>query len=61
LARGGYRFEDDASKAIWIVRFENYKNFGGPLIATGNTNRSGDQSQTLTYESVAMNRSTIRC
>jgi hypothetical protein len=49
----GYRFEDDASKATWIVLFENYKNFGGPLIATRNTNRSGDQSQTLTYESVS--------
>jgi hypothetical protein len=48
----GYRFEDDASKATWIVLFENYKNFGGPLIATRNTNRSGDQTQTLTYESV---------
>jgi len=49
----GYRFEDDASKATWIVLFENYKNFGGPLIATRNTNRSGDQSQTFTYESVS--------
>jgi hypothetical protein len=49
----GYRFEDDASKATWIALFENYKNFGGPLIATRNTNRSGDQSQTFTYESVS--------
>ena len=49
----GYCFEDDASKAIWIALFENYKNFGGPLIATRNTNRSGDQSQTFTYESVS--------
>jgi len=50
----GYRFEDDTSKATWIVLFENYMNFGGPLIATRNTNRSGDQSQTLTYESVSL-------
>ena len=49
----GYRFEDDASKATWIVLFENYKSFGGPLIATRNTNRSGNQSQTFSYESVS--------
>jgi hypothetical protein len=49
----GYRFEDDASKATWIVRFEDYKNFGGPLMATKNTSRSGDRSQTFTYESVS--------
>jgi hypothetical protein len=24
----GYRFEDDASKATWIVRFDDYKSFG---------------------------------
>ena len=49
----GYRFEDDASKATWIVRFDDYKNFGGPLMATRNTSRSGDYSQTLIYESVS--------
>ena len=49
----GYRFEDDASKATWITLFENYKNFGGPLIATRNTNRSGNQSQIFIYESVS--------
>ena len=49
----GYRFEDDASKETWIVRFDDYKNFGGPLMATKNTSRSGDHSQTFTYESVS--------
>ena len=49
----GYRFEDDTSKATWIVRFDDYRNFGGPLMATKNTSRSGDHSQTFTYESVS--------
>jgi hypothetical protein len=49
----GYRFEDDRSKATWIALFEDYKNFGGPLMATRNTNRSVDQSQTFTYKSVS--------
>lgn len=49
----GYRFEGDASKATSIALFEDYKNFGGPLMATRNTNRRGDQSQTFTYESVS--------
>ena len=49
----GYRFEDDASKAIRIVRFDDYRNFGGPLMATKNTSRSGDHSQTFFYEAVS--------
>ena len=49
----GYRFEDDASKATWILKFDDYKSFGGPLMATKNTSRSGDHSQTFTYESVS--------
>jgi hypothetical protein len=49
----GYRFEDDASKATWIVRFDDYKKFSGPLTATKNTSRSADHSQTFTYESVS--------
>lgn len=48
----GHRFEDEASKATWIVRFDDYKNFGGPLMAT-NASRSGDHSQIFTYESVS--------
>jgi hypothetical protein len=50
----GYRFEsDDASKTIRIQLFEDYKTFGGPLIATKNVSRAGDQSQTFTYTSVS--------
>jgi len=50
----GYRFEaDDASKALTTVVFEDYKNFGGPLIATKHTFRTGDHSQTFIYKSVS--------
>ena len=50
----GYRFEaDDASKTLTIALFQDYKNFGGPLIATRNITRTGDRSQTFTYESVS--------
>jgi len=53
----GYRFEsDDASKTITIALFEDYKNFGGPLMATKNTSRTGDRSQTFTYKSVSYER-----
>jgi hypothetical protein len=48
----GYRFENDATKAIQIMVFDDYRNFGGPLIATKNTSRSGDHSQTVSYQSV---------
>jgi hypothetical protein len=49
----GYRFEaDDASKTITIALFQDYKNFGGPLIATKNISRTGDKSQTFTYRAV---------
>jgi len=50
----GYRFQaDDASKTVSIALFEDYKSFGGPLIATKNTFRTGDQFQTFTYQSVS--------
>jgi len=50
----GYRFQsDDSSKAAIIALFEDYKNFGGPLVATTNTTRSGDHFQTFTYKSVS--------
>jgi hypothetical protein len=50
----GYRFQvDSASKAVAIVLFDDYKNFGGPLVATKNTSRSGDHFQTMTYKSVS--------
>jgi len=50
----GYRFEaDDASKTITIAVFTDYKSFGGPLVATRNLSRTGDRSQTFTYQSVS--------
>ena len=50
----GYRFEaDDASKTVTTALFQEYKSFGGPLIATRNTARTGDRSQTFIYDSVS--------
>jgi hypothetical protein len=50
----GYRFEsDDASKTITIDLFQDYKSFGGPLMATKNVFRTGDRSGTRTYKSVS--------
>jgi hypothetical protein len=50
----GYRFQsDDASKTLTFAIFEDYKNFGGPLIATKNTTRAGNNSRTFIYESVS--------
>ena len=50
----GYRFEsDDASKTITIALFQEYKNFGGPMMATKIVFRTGDQSGIRTYESVS--------
>jgi len=50
----GYRFEsDDSSKTPTVAIFEDYRNFGGPLIATRNTTRAGHNSQTFTYKSVS--------
>jgi hypothetical protein len=50
----GYRFEaDDGSKTITVALFQDYKNFGGPLVATKNISRTGDQTRTFTYKSVS--------
>ncbi len=50
----GYRFQsDDSSKTLTFATFEDYRNFGGPLIATTNTTRAGKNSRTFTYESVS--------
>jgi len=49
----GYRFQaDDSSKAIIIAVFDDYKDFGGLLVATKNTSRSGDHFQTFLYRTV---------
>ena len=50
----GYRFQvDDGSGKIAIALFDDYKNFGGPLVATKNTFRVGDHSQTFLYKSIS--------
>jgi hypothetical protein len=35
-----------------IVLFQDYKNFGGPLMATKATSRSGDHWRSFTYQTV---------
>jgi hypothetical protein len=49
----GYRFQsDDSSSGMNIALFQDYKNFGGPLIATKRISRDGSGVQTLTFTSV---------
>jgi outer membrane lipoprotein-sorting protein len=50
----GYRFQaDDSSGAIVVVLFEDYKRFGGPLVATRITSRNGDNRRTFTFKTVS--------
>jgi outer membrane lipoprotein-sorting protein len=50
----GYRFQaDNSSGAMATALFQDYKSFGGPLVATKQTSRSGDQTQTFTFKSVS--------
>ncbi len=50
----GYRFQADASaKTIVIAGFDDYKSFGGRLVATKMSNRVDDRRQTLTIQSVS--------
>ena len=51
----GYRFQSDqqSSTSITITRFEDYKSFGGPLVATKVISRTGDSTQTFTFLSVS--------
>jgi hypothetical protein len=50
----GYRFQaDDSSETVVVVQFENYKSFGGPLVATKITSRSGDHRRTFTYKTMS--------
>ena len=50
----GYRFEaDDASKTISTLVFQDYKSFGGPLVAMKQTVRTGDRVRTFTKTSVS--------
>jgi hypothetical protein len=49
----GYRFQaDDSSPAVTVAVFQDYKNFGGPLVATKLTFRTGDHAQTFSYKSI---------
>jgi hypothetical protein len=50
----GYRFQaDNTSAAVTTSLFQDYKSFGGPLVATKVTARTGDHTQTFTYRSVS--------
>ncbi len=50
----GYRFQsDDKNSVPTILVFDDYKNFGGPLVATRQTGRQGDQTQTTTITSLS--------
>jgi hypothetical protein len=49
----GYRFQaDDKSAAVSTLVFRDYKNFGGPLVATTLTSRTGDHVRSFTFTSV---------
>jgi len=50
----GYRFQsDDQSSTPTIVVFDDYKSFGGPLVATRETDRQGAQEQVTRILSVS--------
>ena len=50
----GYRFQaDDKSAAVSTLVFQDYKNFGGPLVATKLTSRTADHVRTFTFTSVS--------
>jgi hypothetical protein len=50
----GYRFQaDDKSAAVSILLFQDYKNFGGPMVATKLISRTGDRVRTFTITSVS--------
>jgi len=55
----GYRFQSDDEKAVTtFVVYDDYKSFGGPLVATKETDRQGDQTQitritSVSYEPIA--------
>jgi hypothetical protein len=50
----GYRFQSDSSSsaAVTTLLFQDYKSFGGPLVATKVISRTGDKTQTITFTSV---------
>jgi hypothetical protein len=50
----GYRFQSDSSSSAVVITalFQDYKSFGGPLVATTNITRAGDRKQIFTIKSV---------
>jgi hypothetical protein len=57
LACYRFQWDDSSSPGTATMVFQDYKSFGGPLIATKIISRSGDQIQTITvtvsYEPLA--------
>ncbi len=50
----GYRYQADVgSSTNDVLLFQDYKFFGGPLVATKQVSRSGGQSQTFVFKSVS--------
>jgi len=51
----GYRYQSDSSTsaAVTTLSFQEYKSFGGPLVATKLISRTGDGMQTITFTSVS--------
>jgi hypothetical protein len=57
LERDGSAFEvlavqAEHPRAVATLVFQDYKSFGGPLVATKLTARTGDHMRTFTYKSV---------
>jgi len=50
----GYRYQSDSSSsaAVTTLLFQEYKSFGGPLVATKVISRTGGRTQTITFTSV---------
>ncbi len=51
----GYRFQSDVqgSKVVTTLLFQDYKSFGGPLVATKSIVRTAGRTQTFTVKSVS--------
>jgi hypothetical protein len=51
----GYRYQSDNSGTaeVTTLLFRDYKNFGGPLVATKNIVRTGNKTQTFTLKSIS--------
>jgi hypothetical protein len=51
----GYRYQSDSSGSavVTVLLFQDYKNFGGPMVATKMIDHTGDTVQTLRFTSVS--------